>query len=149
MNPRVVTIPLDNTEVTEAHGVKQRFGDERYVIHNTVQPDLRGLLASQFAERWAMVAGVPDGEDSAGRQKLRPMTPGELAQHACDCVTALFLQFSDRKWLLHVPSYDEVIASLAEQEEQPSPPVVNSPGQSQQQRQEPLPPGGPTPDTKG
>jgi len=119
MNPRVVTIPLDNTEVTEAHGVKQRYGDERYVIHNTVQPDQRALLACQFAERWAVVAGLPDGEDSAGRQKLRAMTPGELAQHACDCVTALFMQFDDRKWLLHVPSYDEVIASLNEPEEQP------------------------------
>jgi hypothetical protein len=119
MNPRIVIVPLDNTEVTEAHGVKQRYGDERYMIHNTTQPDLRATLALQFAERWAMVAAEADGEDSAGRQKMRRLEPGELAQHACDCVTALFLQFEDRKWLLKVPSFDEVMASLNEQEEQP------------------------------
>ena len=118
MNPRVKTIPLAKTEFTEALGVKARYADERYMLHNLQQPDLRAQLACQFAERWAMVAAVEDGEDSAGRQKLRRMTPGELADHACECVSALMEQFQVRGWLLHVPSLDSIVSALADLEDQ-------------------------------
>ena len=40
------------------------------------------ILAMSLIERWGMVAGQPDGEDSAGRSKLRLSTPEELVDRA-------------------------------------------------------------------
>lgn len=40
--------------------------------------DLRAELALRFATHFAVVAGIPDGEDEAGRQKLRLLTPDEV-----------------------------------------------------------------------
>jgi hypothetical protein len=131
MNPRIKVIPLAKTQVTEANAAKQPYGDERYVLHHILQPDLRGQLACQFAERWALVAAETDGEDSAGRQKLRRLEPHELAVHACQCVSALFHEFESRDWLLKVPAYQEVIALFADPGDQGE---VEAAKQSQSQK---------------
>ena len=39
-------------------------------------------FAAAFIERWGMVAAMPDGEDAAGRSKLRLMSPQELVDRA-------------------------------------------------------------------
>jgi len=134
MNPRVKTIPLAKTEFTQAVGVKARYGDERYVLHHLKQLDSRASLACQFAERWAMVAAMEDGEDSAGRQKVRRMTPGELADHACECVSALMEQFQVRGWLLEVPNFEQVVDDLARLEEADLEKTVEPPPTSAQVR---------------
>jgi hypothetical protein len=48
-----------------------------------------GRVAVEMATRWGMVAAVPDGEDSAKRQKLRLMTPQELVDRAIESALAL------------------------------------------------------------
>jgi hypothetical protein len=150
MTPRIKTVTLDSTETTEALGYKQKFGDERYLTHHMLGPDLRGEWAVKFVERWAMVAAVPDGEDSAGRQKLRQMKPAELAAHACECVEALFNQFEERHWLLTVPPFEDVVKLLADPEDLADVErMAQSLSQGQPLKQDPLPPGGPTPETKG
>ena len=47
-------------------------------------------LAMGLIERWGMVAAIPDGEDSAGRQRLRLATPDELTTRAIETVQALY-----------------------------------------------------------
>ena len=56
-----------------------------------------------------MVAALPDGEDSAGRQKLRLMDADELACHATDCADVVFSMFYDRGWIKDMPSYQEYV----------------------------------------
>ena len=95
--------------------------------YSTDQPEM-ALLAKQalaeearFAlaciERWAMVAGELDGEDSAGRSKLRRMTPDELVRHACDSTQIAFSEFETRGWVRSLPNYEEV-KQLAEERAQ-------------------------------
>ena len=59
--------------------------------------------AHDIAKHLAMVAGESDGEDSSGRQKLRLMTPEEVATRACDIAEAMWTKFEARGWILDVP----------------------------------------------
>jgi len=77
-------------------------------LHRKLELDSRGKLAAAFIERWAMVAAEQDGEDTAGRQKLRRLTPEELASHACDTVDAMYRECRIRGWILSIPSLTEI-----------------------------------------
>jgi hypothetical protein len=49
-----------------------------------------GQFAAHMIEKWGMVAATPDGEDSAGRQKMRLATPEELVERAIETTNLLF-----------------------------------------------------------
>lgn len=66
-------------------------------------------VAFEMAQRWGMVAAIPDGEDTAGRQKLRLMTPLELAQRAVQSTLALEIELMARG-MLRVEPIDEADA---------------------------------------
>ena len=80
-------------------------------LHGMTSPTLcatRGMytvarLATDMAARFALVAALPDGEDSAGRQKLRMATPDELASRACGIAHSLWVEFENRGWLFDIP----------------------------------------------
>ena len=84
--------------------------------HATIVPDNKARFAMSCIERWGMVAAEPDGEDSQGRAKLRRLTAGEVAKHACDCADLAFSEFHARGWLVEVPTYSETIDALQELE---------------------------------
>ncbi len=50
--------------------------------HQNEKAEAEANLAFVFIEHWGMVAGEIDGEDSAGRQKLRLLTPEEIVDRA-------------------------------------------------------------------
>jgi hypothetical protein len=54
------------------------------VLTELLQFDVEGKIVIDLITRWGMVAAMPDGEDSAGRQKLRLMTPEELVERAVE-----------------------------------------------------------------
>lgn len=56
-------------------------------------------LAAHLVEIWGAHAETPDGEDKAGRQKLRRLTTPELVQQACDTADSLFREFNRRNWI--------------------------------------------------
>ena len=84
--------------------------------HPLQQPDARAQFAMLCVERWAMVAAEADGEDSAGRAKVRRMTPGEVAAHACVCTDRLFAEFAARGWIVTVPIMAELIDKMQDVE---------------------------------
>lgn len=49
--------------------------------------DMNAQIAFALIERWGMIAAMPDGEDSAGRQKFRLQTPEELVARAFTVAT--------------------------------------------------------------
>lgn len=71
----------------------------KIMLHERTDLCAQAKLACALAERWGIVAAIEDGEDSAGRQKLRHMTPEELAQRACQCAANLFQRFSEIGWI--------------------------------------------------
>lgn len=78
-----------------------------WVLHGDQALHPEATLASAIIEKWALVAAVPDGEDSAGRQKSRLPTPEELANRAADLAAAAFATYQSRGWLQAIPPPDE------------------------------------------
>jgi len=76
-------------------------------LHSTEIPTMRAHFAMKLMEHLAISAAEADGEDTAGRQKLRLLTPVEVATRACNIAAAAYQQFEDRDWLLTAPPYEE------------------------------------------
>src|SRR4051794_1435412 len=65
---------------------------------------------AQFAMdmmKFALCAALPDGEDSAGRQRLSDMPPAKIVERACDIAHFAFEKFRQRGWILNVPTLQE------------------------------------------
>ncbi len=73
------------------------------MIHRTLETVSVAKIAIEMASRWGMVAATQDGEDSAGRQKLRSLEPDELADKACRTAQALWSRFERLGWLVTIP----------------------------------------------
>lgn len=75
----------------------------RCSAHETAMLDLRGRIAVSFAEHYGMVAAVEDGEDSAGRHKLRLQTPSEVVNRSLEVAKLLTEGMDALGWLHAVP----------------------------------------------
>ena len=81
-----------------------RYSDrEDITVFPKAAMNTRAQLATVLLEKWALVAGIPDGEDSAGRQKMRLPTPEELVDRACVIADEAVSAFERRGWLLELP----------------------------------------------
>jgi len=78
-------------------------GGTEIKLFATKHPNFEARLATDIATRFALVAGIPDGEDSAGRQKLRLPTAEELAIRSCDLAKALVDEYAQRDWFMNLP----------------------------------------------
>ena len=74
--------------------------------------DLRASIALDLVKAHSLVAGEVDGEDSAGRQKARRLTPAEVANAAIETADALVQGFIERGWLAE-RSMEDIIESHA------------------------------------
>jgi hypothetical protein len=74
--------------------VTKKIPYEKITYHPTAK------IAIEMAQRWGMVAAIPDGEDTAGRQKLRLMTPAELAQRAVATTLALVIELTAKGMMI-------------------------------------------------
>lgn len=70
-------------------------------------PQPIATIAMDFIGRWGMIAAVPDGEDSSGRQQVRLQTPQELVTRAVQTAEILFDVIAARGWVLDVPAPKE------------------------------------------
>lgn len=77
-------------------------GGTRVMIHMRAMAEPQADFARQCIERWGLIAGTPDGEDSAGRAKLRLATSEELVSRACEVAEKLFAEFERREWLTDI-----------------------------------------------
>lgn len=90
----------------------------RVEVYKTTAPNLTATLALNMIERWGSVAGIPDDEDSQGRQKLRLQKPMELVQRACDTAALAIKEFRLRNWLLDLPA-PRMIEEKKDEKEKP------------------------------
>lgn len=67
-------------------------------------PTLVATMAFDMVLKWGMVAGMPDGEDSSGRSKVRLAEPAELVDRAFLCAEAAVEMAKDRGHMLALPS---------------------------------------------
>lgn len=93
-----------------------RYGPPTAIAHKRLMVDERAHFAMACIEKWALIAGEPDGEDSAGRTKTRRMTPVELVDHACSVTARAFAEFAQRGWSYTTPSYQQLADTVLENE---------------------------------
>lgn len=65
---------------------------------------LEAHLAFQLIERWGMVFAAPDGEDSAGRAKIRPEEPEVIVSRAFTISTLFVQEARNRGLMVAVPA---------------------------------------------
>lgn len=71
-------------------------------------PDERMHFAMAIIEKHALIAGESDGEDSAGRHKMRRAEAAEIVTVACDISEKAFAEFERRGWRQPMPSLEEL-----------------------------------------
>ena len=75
-------------------------------------PHWEARLACLLIEKWGLVAAEIDGEDSAGRSKLRSMTPEEMVERACSTAALAVAEIRKRGWVTMTPTFAEQKAFL-------------------------------------
>ncbi|HHJ80712.1 MAG TPA: hypothetical protein ENJ65_03670 [Candidatus Tenderia electrophaga] len=92
------------TRVIKRHDVDRNALD----IHDTELLNKQAAFMLQFIERWGMVAATEHGEDSAGRSKLRLLTPAELVDRAAVTAELAFAEMRRRGLIVDLPCLDEI-----------------------------------------
>ena len=77
-------------------------------MNETEHLEYTAKLAADFMLRWGCVAGVPDGEDSSGRQKGRLMTPKELVDRAVASATLMMDRLREEGLVHNSPTLEEI-----------------------------------------
>jgi|SRR6185312_15013219 len=72
-------------------------------LYRTAQLCTSAQIAVEIAKQLGIVACIQDGEDSTGRQKLRLLSPEEVADRAASIAHNLWCEFKRREWLVAVP----------------------------------------------
>ena len=85
-------------------------------LHETKFMGVEGRIATDFIGRWGMIAGEPDGEDSAGRAKGRLLTPGEVVDRAVEMTELLMKSAKEKGWMVEGPDVRETDQMLEEKE---------------------------------
>lgn len=66
--------------------------------------DGKAELALLMIEKWGMVQGFPDGEDSTGRAKLGLMPIDKLIERAFESAEAVYKEIEKRGWSMEIPA---------------------------------------------
>lgn len=96
----MIVLPPEMEKSEYGAGIK---GHTMPLVHQTFAIQGPGRLALQLIEQWGLVAGEIDGEDSAGRSRIRRLTPAELVKDACATADAAWNELESRGWLLEIP----------------------------------------------
>lgn len=87
----------------EMRAKRRDYKEADQVIHKAEVLGPEAAFAMELCGRWALVAAMPDGEDTAGRQKLRLPTPEELTARTMEIAKSLFGAMRAEGWTLPVP----------------------------------------------
>lgn len=79
-----------------------------FMDHKKEMPKLEASIAIELVNKWGMVAGKPDGEDSSGRAKLALLSPAEVVDRAVQTSEMLVNEFRRLGWLDKMPSAEEL-----------------------------------------
>jgi len=74
------------------------------IIYNTEALFQEAQFANDLMKHLAIVAAVPDGEDSTGRQKLRMMTEQEVVERATVIARLAFIAHKENGFILDLPA---------------------------------------------
>jgi hypothetical protein len=78
-------------------------------IHDDEIMNQEARFACALIERWGIVAGEVEGEDSAGRSVCRNATPAEVVARACSIAETALGEFRKRGWMFKGPDISELL----------------------------------------
>jgi hypothetical protein len=85
------------------------YGDNKQVVvFHTQVPDQVMVFVLELIKQHAMVAAEPDGEDSAGRSRVRLQTPNELVTRAFEISELAFAVARNRGHLVDAPDLNDL-----------------------------------------
>ncbi len=87
------------------------------MINEREHPDAEARFAMQLLSHHGVLMGTPDGEDSAGRQKLDYLPPAKVVGRALDIAQAFYVEARKRGCMLLLPTQTEKEKALAERKE--------------------------------
>jgi hypothetical protein len=79
-------------------------------VFQTEMPTQEAQFAMALIERWGMVMGMPDGEDSAGRTRLKLMTPSQLVDRAFQVASEAYIVARQRGLMVELPDLNQINA---------------------------------------
>lgn len=96
--------------------------DRGYGVHAGHAFTGEAAMTLHLIEKWGPVVGIFDGEDSAGRAKMRNATPAEVATQAADIAAAAYKEIAARGWLIEMPAppADELASADTRPDKQPA-----------------------------
>lgn len=112
-------IPLsESDEMREYARVRYYDAEPEIILAHKQAPTPRAEFAMRLLSMNGLLTAATDGEDSAGRAKLRAETPQELVDRAVSIAELAFEAFAVRGWLHTTTPHCEVLdACDAEQRE--------------------------------
>ena len=96
--------------------IASKFNTNSVVLHETEIFEQEAKIAIDLITRWGMVAAIEDGEDTAGRQKLRLMSPLELVNRAFETAN-LTMSNARSRGLVHLGPTLEELGRMEKKEE--------------------------------
>lgn len=83
---------------------RESYDGTHITVYSTVVSNMRGNLALKLIERWGLITGIADGEDSAGRAKINQEPINDLVKRAFECADKAYNELEKRDWLLNIPA---------------------------------------------
>ncbi len=74
------------------------------LVYDRVAFDRRADMAIIMLEKWGMVTGFDNGEDSAGRAKIGLMPVDQLIERAFTIAEAAYAEIERRGWSMEIPA---------------------------------------------
>ena len=104
---------------TEIKIVKNKFDiDHGHILtHDTEVLGVRAKVCMSLIDRWGLIAGKLDGEDSTGRAQYGLQTVDELVDRAIQTVDKAFAAFQEKDWLINAPTMEEMNTMFKEDDE--------------------------------
>lgn len=90
------------SKLNEVEIVWDKYREGQKAHHRAI-PNYTAKLAEQIVNHCALIAAQVDGEDTAGRQKLKLMEPADVAKRACDIAENMVAIFDARGWVIEFP----------------------------------------------
>ena len=86
------------------------WNQPRVMVHRKFMADDRAEFAMVLMKQHAMVCAQDNGEDSAGRQKVRRETAQEIVQFCSSLASMAYDEFHRRGWMIQSPDLPEITA---------------------------------------
>jgi hypothetical protein len=90
--------------------ISNTYGDKEVKVFEREFLTKEAAYAFELIQKWGMILGIEDGEDSSGRAKNRPATPQEVVDRAFEVTDLFFTRAREKGFVIDLPDLNEINA---------------------------------------